>query len=285
MSASFQAYTEWLPIRVDPATTQDGTVFHRRFTYGDLADLSVVETRQHRSEQVGSFVLIGGPDTNEELNDPDRHIMDPAQMEWLQDGRTQPRRWHLVGNQVMVSPLAWPGQYMGEVQGSVMVNADAWDGYRADQKSLLEHMARQPAAWRHGHPHRRHPLVLGRTRRGSDAVLSRSGTTRPPEPPRHGVRHPTANPVPAPAAREGFHPAPIAEPVPVPEDLVRRTRTRRGRFVCPSISPTALRDRPQRCSRPRCPWVPSESPRPSWVRSTRTCAGWTGSATASSSSM
>ena len=60
MSAAFQAYTEWLPIRVDPATTQDGTVFHRRFTYGDLADLSVVETRQHRSEQVGSFVLIGG---------------------------------------------------------------------------------------------------------------------------------------------------------------------------------------------------------------------------------
>src|SRR5690625_4440792 len=145
MSAAFQAYTEWLPIRVDPATTEDGTVFHRRFTYGDLADLSVVETRQHRSEQVGSFVLIGGPDTNDELDDPDRHIMDPAQMEWLQDGLTAPRRWHLVGNQVMVSPLAWPGQYMGEVQGSVMVNGDAWDGYRADQTSLLTHMARQPS--------------------------------------------------------------------------------------------------------------------------------------------
>jgi alkaline phosphatase D len=244
MSAAFQAYTEWLPIRVDPATTQDGTVFHRRFTYGDLADLSVVETRQHRSEQVGSFVLIGGPDTNEELNDPDRHIMDTAQMEWLQDGLTQPRRWHLVGNQVMVSPLAWPGQYMGEVQGSIMVNADAWDGYRADQTSLLTHMARQPAAAGDTviltgdiHSCWVEDLVAD-----PDAVLE-AAVQDYPEAARTAAATATAtpasNPTPAPAAREGSPiPPMIAEPVPVPQELsLATTPVPAGvEFVCPSVS-------------------------------------------------
>ena len=244
MSASFQAYTEWLPIRVDPASTADGTAFHRRFTYGDLADLSVVETRQHRSEQVGSFVLIGGPETNRQLNDPDRHIMDPAQMEWLQDGLTTPRRWHLVGNQVMVSPLAWPGQYMGEVQGSVMVNADAWDGYRSDQTSLLTHMSRQPAS-------AGDTVVLTGDIHSSwvedlvadpDAVLE-AAVRDYPEAARAAAATasatPTANPVPAPAAREGSPiPPMIAEPVPVPEDLTFATAPARAgvEFVCPSIS-------------------------------------------------
>lgn len=248
MSASFQAYTEWLPIRVDPATTEDGTVFHRRFTYGDLADLSVVETRQHRSEQVASFVLIGGPGTNEELNDPDRQIMDGAQMEWLQDGLTAQRRWHLVGNQVMVSPLAWPGQYMGDVQGSVMINGDAWDGYRADQKSLLTHMARQPASSGDTviltgdiHSCWVEDLVAD-----PDAVLETAIQSYPPAAQAaaetaaaKGAATPAANPSPAPAAREGSPiPPMIAEPVPVPEQLTFASDPAPAgvEFVCPSIS-------------------------------------------------
>lgn len=145
-AAAFQAYAEWLPIRISNGTPDQETTFFRRFTYGDLADLSVIDTRQHRSEQVGEFVIIGDPTTNEALYDPSRQIMEPAQMAWLQDGLDQPRRWHLVGNQVMVAPIAWPGQYAGGIQGSIAVNGDAWDGYRADQMSLLTHMATRPAA-------------------------------------------------------------------------------------------------------------------------------------------
>ena len=244
MSASFQAYTEWLPIRVDPATTEDGTVFHRRFTYGDLADLSVVETRQHRSEQVASFVLIGGPGTNEELNDPDRRIMDGAQMEWLQDGISTPRRWHLVGNQVMVSPLAWPGQYMGDVQGSVMINGDSWDGYRADQTSLLNHMASQPAS-------SGDTVILTGDIHSSwvedlvadpDAVLETAIQSYPQAAQaaaEAATATPASNPSPAPAAREGSPiPPMIAEPVPVPEQLSFTSDPAPAgvEFVCPSIS-------------------------------------------------
>ena len=244
MAASFQAYTEWLPIRVDPAATDDGTVFHRRFTYGDLADLSVVETRQHRSEQVGSFVLIGGPSTNDEIDDPDRRIMDGAQMEWLQDGLAQQRRWHLVGNQVMVSPLAWPGQYMGDVQGSVMINGDAWDGYRADQKSLLTHMASQP-------PSSGDTVILTGDIHSSwvedlvadpDAVLETAIQSYPQAAQaaaEAATATPAANPSPAPAAHEGSPiPPMIAEPVPVPEQLSFASAPAPAgvEFVCPSIS-------------------------------------------------
>lgn len=248
MSAAFQAYTEWLPIRVDPASTEDGTVFHRRFTYGDLADLSVVETRQHRSEQVGSFVVIGGPGTNEELNDPNRQIMDRAQMEWLQDGLTAPRRWHLVGNQVMVSPLAWPGQYMGDVQGSIMVNGDAWDGYRADQKSLLTHMASQPASSGDTviltgdiHSSWVEDLVADPEAILENAVQSypQAAQAAAETAAANGTATPASNPSAAPAAREGSPiPPMIAEPVPVPEQLSFASEPAPAgvEFVCPSIS-------------------------------------------------
>lgn len=143
--AGYQAYAEWLPIRITNADPHQGTQFFRRFTYGDLADLSVIETRQNRSEQIGgSFVLIGDPITDAKINDPNRHIMEPEQMQWLKKGLTTKRTWHLIGNQVMVSPLAWPGQYLGAVQGTVLANTDAWDGYRYQQKELLSHMAVQP---------------------------------------------------------------------------------------------------------------------------------------------
>ena len=148
MATALQVYQEWMPIRMpetgDQAAPHQGLQFFRRFTFGDLADLSVVETRQNRSEQVSSFVLVGTPEVNDQLNDPDRHIMEPEQMQWLKDGITTQRSWHLVGNQVMVSPLGWPGQYLGLAQGSVAINGDAWDGYRHDQTQLLSHMASQP---------------------------------------------------------------------------------------------------------------------------------------------
>ncbi|NNG21143.1 alkaline phosphatase D family protein [Naumannella sp. ID2617S] len=145
--AGYQAYAEWLPVRITNADPHRGTQFFRRFTFGSLADLSVIETRQNRSEQVGgkyAFVLVGDPATDATINHPGRQIMEPEQMRWLKGGLTTARTWHLIGNQVMVSPLAWPGQYLGAPQGTILSNTDAWDGYRAQQQELLSHMAAQP---------------------------------------------------------------------------------------------------------------------------------------------
>jgi alkaline phosphatase D len=138
---AFQAYLEWMPIR-EPATWQrerhEGTQFFRRFTFGDLAELSVVETRQNRSQQVPA--TVGGV-VNPALADPARHLPEPAQLDWLTAGITRSRAaWHLVGNQTVFTRVnALP--LTGPVLPGQVFNTDQWDGYQADQRRLLDAMA------------------------------------------------------------------------------------------------------------------------------------------------
>ena len=142
---AFQAYLEWMPIR-EPATWQpephQGTQFFRRFSFGDLADLSVVETRQHRSQQVPTRT---GAALNPALLDPARQLLEQEQLTWLTSGIVGSRKaWHLIGNQtVFARVFALPAA--GAVPGQIF-NADQWDGYQADQRTLLEAMAASGSA-------------------------------------------------------------------------------------------------------------------------------------------
>ena len=145
---AYQAYLEWVPIRLPDQTGATGTRFWRRFTFGSLADLSVLETRQNRSEQVGS----GDPTA---ISDPARHLPEPAQLSWLTRGLKVPRTWHLVGNQVVLGQLRVPatpdllgmlGQMLPGLSSPVpgdgyVFNTDQWDGYAADQDTLLRAMS------------------------------------------------------------------------------------------------------------------------------------------------
>ena len=64
---AMKAYLEWMPFRMpDQSVPHQGTRFFKRFTFGALGDLSILETRQNRSQQVSvpgvpfdGFVPIG----------------------------------------------------------------------------------------------------------------------------------------------------------------------------------------------------------------------------------
>ena len=155
---AMQAYLEWMPFRLpnqSQSTPHQGTRFFRRFTFGDLGDLSIVETRQNRSLQVtvpgvpfDGFVPVGlSPAIDGAIAHPGRHLPEPEQLTWIKDGLRQKRRWHLLGNQVMVTPVLYPGAALG-APGLTFVNADQWDGYTADRTNLLTHAAAQPSAVR-----------------------------------------------------------------------------------------------------------------------------------------
>lgn len=137
---AFRAYLEWMPIR-EPADYQpephDGTQFFRRFRFGELAELSVVETRQNRSQQVPT---TAGGVPNPALADPGRQLPERKQLEWLTGALTSAGPdWHLIGNQtVFTRVFALPRA--GVVPGQVF-NADQWDGYQADQRTLLTAMS------------------------------------------------------------------------------------------------------------------------------------------------
>ncbi len=149
---AYQAYLEWMPFRLPSQDVPHrGTRFFRRFAFGALGDLSVVETRQNRSRQVEFGGTKGGgfvpdlPALAPQLIDPSRHLPEPEQLSWLEDGLAGTGPWHLVGNQVVVSPVRFPGALFG-APGLSFLNSDQWDGYQADQARLVGHLGGLPTS-------------------------------------------------------------------------------------------------------------------------------------------
>ncbi|MFI5566240.1 alkaline phosphatase D family protein [Streptomyces sp. NPDC051740] len=137
-AAAKQAYFEWMPVR--PALA--GTTY-RRLRFGKLADLSLLDLRSFRSQQVS---LGDG-----EVDDPDRTLTGRAQLDWLKAGLTaSDTTWRLVGTSVMISPFSLGSlpasllkplaKLLGLPQEGLALNTDQWDGYTDDRRELLAHL-------------------------------------------------------------------------------------------------------------------------------------------------
>jgi alkaline phosphatase D len=104
---------------------------HRRYAFGDLADLTMLDTRQYRTSLVcgdGGNLVVDCPDRLA----ADRTILGAPQREWLIDGLTRsPARWQILGNQVAMA------QSDHDPGPAVAVGTDAWDGYVADRDAVL----------------------------------------------------------------------------------------------------------------------------------------------------
>ena len=143
-----RAYDEWMPARLDgTARLGDGTRLYRRLRFGTLAELSMLDLRTYRDQQI----VDPGYDTG--VDDPERTITGEPQMEWLLTGLRQERaQWKVVGTSVMFSPLkvaALPRDVADAVntlaplipQDGVYANPDQWDGYTADRRTVVDHLA------------------------------------------------------------------------------------------------------------------------------------------------
>ncbi|MDX2541318.1 alkaline phosphatase D family protein [Streptomyces sp. WI04-05B] len=137
-AAAKQAYFEWMPVR--PAIA--GTTY-RRLRFGKLADLSLLDLRSFRSQQVA----VG----NGSVDDPERTITGRAQLDWLKAGlKASDTTWRLVGNSVMISPfvigsltadLLKPlAELLGLPRDGLGLITDQWDGYTDDRRELLAHL-------------------------------------------------------------------------------------------------------------------------------------------------
>ncbi|MFI6929084.1 alkaline phosphatase D family protein [Streptomyces sp. NPDC050287] len=137
-AAAKQAYFEWMPVRAATAGTT-----YRRLRFGKLADLSLLDLRSFRSQQVS----VG----NGSVDDPDRTITGRAQLDWLKAGlKASDTTWRLVGNSVMISPFAIGtltadllgplAELLGLPKEGLALNTDQWDGYTDDRRELLAHL-------------------------------------------------------------------------------------------------------------------------------------------------
>jgi alkaline phosphatase D len=117
-SAGIRAYAEWMPLRLpDP---QDTLRIYRGFTFGDLVDLHMLDTRLIARDQ----------QTLTTNNAPERNLIGPEQLDWLtQRMTTSTARWQVLGQQVMMAPL---------VAFGLPVNQDQWDGYPAERQRIYD---------------------------------------------------------------------------------------------------------------------------------------------------
>ena len=116
-AAAMKAYFEWMPIREQSPQAK----IWRQFVYGDLVDLSMLDTRMWaRSQQ-----SVGEADPS-----PTRTLMGDDQEAWLLHNLSAATaRWKLIGQQVQMSPIR-PD-----------VDLDAWEGYPASRTRLLQGIA------------------------------------------------------------------------------------------------------------------------------------------------
>jgi alkaline phosphatase D len=128
-AAAYQAYFESMPLRASVIPSGPNMRLYRRLTFGDLLDLSVLDTRQFRSKQGCGVTSATGCAA---ALDPARSILGSAQEQWLfEQLGTVKATWTVLGQQVPTfardNRAAAPNN---------RYSMDKWDGYVASRERL-----------------------------------------------------------------------------------------------------------------------------------------------------
>jgi alkaline phosphatase D len=135
-AAAYQAYYEHMPLRQSSLPKDASLRLYRRFTFGDLAQLNVLDTRQYRTDQPCDD---GIKPLCEEAFDPSATLTGQAQERWLFQGLQRSSAcWNVVAQQVMFSQFDFNAR--PDIQA---FNLDQWDGYVTARNRLLEFLEQQ----------------------------------------------------------------------------------------------------------------------------------------------
>jgi alkaline phosphatase D len=130
-AAGFQAWYEHMPLRRSSLPNGPWIQAYRRFQFGDLAQIDVLDTRQFRSDQPcgdGSHAACA------DALKPENTMLGEKQEAWLGEGlRASTARWNVLAQQVML--MRHDRDPDPEKTGYSM---DKWDGAVAARKRLFE---------------------------------------------------------------------------------------------------------------------------------------------------
>ena len=158
-SAAYQAYFEHMPLRASALPYGPRLQLYRRLRFGQLLDLSVLDTRQYRSDQACGH----GAATDCAAASADaRSILGEAQERWLFEQLAAVRsRWTVIGQQVPI----FARDYGPQAPATTRLSMDKWDGYSATRHRLFARLKETRAA---------NPIVLSgdvHTHYGADLKL------------------------------------------------------------------------------------------------------------------
>ena len=153
-AAAYRAWFEYQPVM---RTVGDRT--HRRARWGDLVDLSLLDTRQYRDPHIdgpdGRPVLVGSTvdPPMSGVHSVGRTILGDDQRRWFLDGLGAAQddgvTWKLVGNQVMISPIRLVDLDEPALRAlrpdlpehaGIYANFDDWSGYMWERDQVTEHL-------------------------------------------------------------------------------------------------------------------------------------------------
>lgn len=132
-AAAYQAYYETMPLRRRALPSGGHMRLFRRLQFGALVDLSVLDTRQWRSDQAcGDGMKTDCADALE----PSRTMMGAEQEQWLYDILASARaRYTVIGQQVPTF-----ARDMKSYWADGRYAMDKWDGYVAARQRLYTHL-------------------------------------------------------------------------------------------------------------------------------------------------
>jgi alkaline phosphatase D len=145
-AAAYQAYYEHMPVRRTSLPTGPDMRLYRNLTFGDLAEVRILDTRQYRTappKRGGAFAGMGFSATLPTDGNPSGYLLGETQEKWLLDGLGASRtKWNIVAQQIMVARMNFFPKSIG---GPDVYNLDQWDGYGAARQRLLDFFAKDPA--------------------------------------------------------------------------------------------------------------------------------------------
>lgn len=132
-AAAYQAYYETMPLRASALPSGSHMRLYRRLQFGNLIDLSVLDTRQWRSDQPcgdGLRTNCAGRLA------PSQTMMGPEQEGWLFDNLADVKaRWTVIGQQVY--SFAYD---RAKANPDGQFSMDKWDGYVAARQRLYNRL-------------------------------------------------------------------------------------------------------------------------------------------------
>ncbi|KAI1869532.1 hypothetical protein JX265_006622 [Neoarthrinium moseri] len=129
-----RAYFEWMPIR--QVEMDDNLRIWRDFSFGDLFDLVMLDTRQYDRSITD---LYWNTDYIHAISqDAGRSLMGPRQEAWfyrkLKESSSRGATWRIIGNQIVFSRM---NESLG-LGAENPLNGDAWDGYGANRNRTFQ---------------------------------------------------------------------------------------------------------------------------------------------------
>jgi alkaline phosphatase D len=130
---AYKAWWEHQPVRLDPPPDSGEYRIYRSVLWGDLIGMTLLDTRQYRTDQACGDVTLSLEPACPETFDDTRTLTGAEQEQWIfEDVGTHGTAWNVIAQQVVMANITLNG---------AVLNYDQWDGYPKDRQRILQHLA------------------------------------------------------------------------------------------------------------------------------------------------